>query len=59
MGHFQFLDLNIVLGRQDYHHLIRREIAPSDGGLTFLLGLAQILKFRISMTPYFRIGPPI
>ena len=51
--HDPFRGLNSVLAHCDYHHLVRREILPSNGGLTFLL--PQILKFRIFMTTYFRI----
>ena len=50
--YWPFQGLNIVLRRRDDHHSIRRELLPNNGGLTFL---AQILKFRIYMTPYFRI----
>ena len=30
-----FWGLNIVLGRHDYHHSVRREILLENGGLTF------------------------
>ena len=40
-----FRDLDIVLGRRDYHHSIRREILPRIGKLTFLL--VQMLNFSI------------
>ena len=40
-----FRGLDIVLGRRDYHHSIRREISPRIGSLIFLL--AQILNFSI------------
>ena len=32
-----FRDLDIVLGRRDYHHLIHHEILPWNSGLTFIL----------------------
>ena len=49
--HDPFWGLNIVLMLQGYHHSIRREILPKNGGLTFLL--TRILEFRLFIEPLF------